>query len=114
MKIIISEEVLPKKTVVICWKKKKKKDLVLFASKLTNKIPKIDPNNAKEHYKLILKNQAKKIPKASKTMKNPSNGDVKSILKTIKQSNLITQKLETIFDIESVTIEHLKTATKLY
>ena len=46
-------------------------------------------------------------------MKNPSNGNIKSILKPIKESNILTQELENISDIESITIEHPKTATNL-
>ena len=55
-------------------------------------------------------------------MKASNNSDIKSafnILKSTKQPNTITKKLETaekkknISDIKSVTIEHLKTFTKL-
>ena len=48
-------------------------------------------------------------------MKNPYNGDIKFILKPIKQSNIITQALgkTNIFDIKSVNVEHPKTVTKL-
>ena len=54
-------------------------------------------------------------------MKASNNGDIKSafnLLKSTKQPNTITKKLETvekpnISDIKSVTIEHLKTFTKL-
>ena len=43
---------------------------------------------------------------------------IKSVIKTIKQSNIITQELKTveklnIFDIKSITAEHLKTAITL-
>ena len=59
-----------------------------------------------------------KNPKVSKTVKISNKYDIKSVLKPIKQSNIITTELETvekrtIFDIKSDTIEHPKTATKL-
>ena len=71
-----------------------------------------------------MKSEGKKIHKVSKTVKN---GGIRSVtvkhpktafnsLKTKAQSNIITQKLETIeklniFEIESVTIEYQKTVT---
>ena len=68
--IIISEQALLKKVAVIRWGgQKKKKDLLLFATKLTKKI--LDPTKGREQYKLFLKDENKKIPKAPKTVKNP-------------------------------------------
>ena len=48
--------------------------------------------------------------------KNPNNGDIKSVLKSIKQSTRITQELKTeekrsLFNIKSVRIEHPETIT---
>ena len=45
--------------------------------------------------------------------KNPNNGDIKSFLKSIKQSTRITQELKTeekrsLFNIKSVRTEHPK------
>ena len=59
-----------------------------------------------------------KNPKVSKTAKISNKYDIKSVLKPIKQSNIITTELETvekrnIFNIKSDTIEHPKTASKL-
>ena len=100
-------------------------DLLLLATILTKKIP--DPTKAKGLYKLFWKKKGEKIRKASKAVKKPTNGDIKSVtvwlLKTVSnllnpitQSNIITQELETaekpnILDIESVTIEHPKAVT---
>ena len=72
---------------------------------------------------MFLKNKEKQIPKTS------NNSDIKAVpvkhsktafnsLKPIEQSNIITQELksvekENISCIESVNIEHPKTATKL-
>ena len=78
----------------------------------------------------FLKNEGKENQKASKTVKKtPNNGDIKSVavrppkiasnlLKTIAQSKIITQELETIdksniFDLESVTMEHPKSVTNI-
>ena len=76
-----------------------------------------------------MKNEGTNIHKASKTVINPNNGDIKSVIvghpKTASnllnprtQSDIITQELETvekpnIFDIESVIIEYPKNVTKL-
>ena len=65
------------------------------------------------------KHKAKKIPKASQTVKKQANkSDIKSVLKRTKQLNIVTRELETvgkpnIFDIKSVTIEHPKTFAEL-
>ena len=76
------------------------------------------PRKAKEHYKLFFKKKARKIPQASKTVKNRNKSYTKFVLKSIKQSNIITQKLKTVekpntFYIEPVTTEHARTAKKL-
>ena len=77
-----------------------------------------DPSKAKEHCELFLNDKAKQIHKYQKLWKMPKNSDLKSISKPLKKSIFITQELETveksnILDIESVTIEHPKTVTKL-
>ena len=116
-----------KKESYYSLKKQKKKDLVLFATNVTKK--KYETvKKAKEHYELFLKNKGKKYRKVSKSMKKPSNGDIKSVtvrhyetasdlLKPIKQSKIITRELETtgkgnIFSMESITVEHPKTVAK--
>ena len=76
-------------------KHQKKKDLLLLATKLTEKIP--DVSNAKKYYKSYLKRKNTKF---------------------IKQSNIITQQAKTtenlnIVDIKAVIIEHSKTSLKL-
>ena len=65
-------------------KNEKKKDLVLLAKYLT--LPKI-------------KNTMNYFYKTKPTLqhnKNPNNGDMKSVLKSKIQSNIITQELETV------------------
>ena len=75
-------------------KAQKKKDLVLFATNLTKKIP--DHTKAKEHYELFLKNKGEKIHEVPKSMKKTNNGGIKyvtvrhyktasNLLKPIKQ-----------------------------
>ena len=103
--ITISEQALLKKVAVIRWGgQKKKKELLLFATKLTKKI--LDPTKGREQYKLFLKDENKKIPKAPKTVKNPKNGSKTSVslrqpkttsnlLKLIMQSNIISEEAET-------------------
>ena len=88
------------------------------------------PSTAKEQHELLLNNKDKKVHKVSKTVKNPDNGDIKSVtvrhVKTASNlwkprtpSKIITQELETvektnIHDIELVIIKHPKAVTKLY
>ena len=69
LKTIIKELGFLKKTVNIQWNALKK-DLLLLASKLTEKIP--DPWNAKEHYQSFIRKKEKKRKsvKKSKTSKN--------------------------------------------
>ena len=57
--------------------KKAKKDLALSA------------NKAKEHYELFFRKEIKKFLKHQKLLKT-NNGDIKSVLKPIKQSIIIT------------------------
>ena len=52
LKAIINELDFLKKTVIIQWNIRKK-DLRLFATKLTEKIP--DPRNAKEYYQSFVR-----------------------------------------------------------
>ena len=82
-----------------------KKRFSIICYYLNKKIP--NPSKAKEYYEPFSKNKAKKNPKASKTVKNLNNSDIRSVLKPIKQSNITTQEPNTvenpnIFDIESV------------
>ena len=72
-----------------------KKDLQLFTTKLTEKIP--DLQNAKKYYQSFIK---------------------KKNTKSIKQSKIFTQKLKTFensnnVDIKSFSTEHPKTSHKL-
>lgn len=72
-----------------------------------------DPIKVKPYHELFLKEKLKKL-QASETVRNLSNNDIKFVLKTIKQLNIITQKLEmieksNIFDIESFIKEHPET-----
>ena len=70
--------------------------MLLFATKLTEKIP--DASNDKEYYKSFLKNKNQKLVKRSNTI-------ITQQPKTIENPNII--------DISSFTIEHLKTSRKL-
>ena len=62
-------------------------------------------------------NQSKKISNHKKTLQTKtSNSDVKSVLKPIKQSNIITKEQENvvkpnIFDIELINMQDPKTIT---
>ena len=65
--------------------KYKKKDLRLFATKLTSKIP--DPCNAKKHHQSLLRKknvtsvkQSKLITLRPKTLENPNIDNIKSKL----------------------------------
>lgn len=64
-------------------------------------------------------NQSKKISNHKKTLQTKtSNGDVKSVLKPIKQSNIITKEQENvvkpnIFDIELINMQDPKTVTPI-
>ena len=106
------------KIVNICWKQWIKRDIIIYY-KLNKKTP--GPSKYKEHYERFFLNKKTKLKKsseASRTLKSLNNCDKKSVLKSIKQSNIIMQELQAtekpnIFDIESVTIEHWKTVTKL-
>ena len=73
-------------------KRLKRKDLLLFANKLTEKVP--HPRNAKEHYKTFLKKKNKI---------------------SLKQSKIITYQPKTFdtVDIKSDITEHPKTSRKL-
>ena len=80
----------------------------------------MEANRFPQEEKKIRKDfQSLKIPaKHQQLSKLKKNRDIKSVLKSIKQSNTIIQILETIekpniFDIESITSEHRKTVTKL-
>ena len=73
----------------------KKEDLLLLATKLTEKIP--DPCNAKEHYQSFIKKKNKR---------------------SVKQSTIVTQQPKTcktpnIVDIKLVIIEHPKISHNL-
>ena len=63
----------------------KKKDLLLLANKLTEKTP--DPSNAKEHYQSFIWKKNTKLVKQleiityqPKTVENPNNVDIKSVI----------------------------------
>ena len=61
---------------------------------------------------------ATNVKNHQKLKRKKNNGDIKSILKPITQSSIINGEMETVkdpnkFDIESVTIGHPKTVTKL-
>ena len=83
------------KNTVIIQRNTRKKDLRLFETMLTKKIP--DPRNAKEHYQsLIWKNPTKPLKKSKVITHQP---------KTVENPNSLV--------IKSVIIEHPKTSNKL-
>ena len=73
----------------------KEKNLQLFVTKLTEKIP--DPRNAKEHYQSFLRKKNTKLSKRSKIITQQP--------KSLRNPNII--------DIKSVNVEHPKTYHKL-
>lgn len=54
-----------------------KKVFSIIYYQVNKKIP--DTTQARKHYELFLKTKAKKIHKTSKTVKNPSNSNIRSV-----------------------------------
>ena len=63
----------------------KEKDLVLFATNLTKKKKKPDPNKAKENHELFLKNKIEKTHTVTKTVKKKTTKKQNKTKKTKKQ-----------------------------
>ena len=102
MKTIISELDFLKKIVIIQWNIRKK-DLQLFATKWTEKIP--APRNVKEH-SITYKKKTHKISKIiknnylSKIFESPSIVDIKSVI--TKHRKTLHKVSETIRQAEKV------------